>query len=226
MHPSPIPGPPWFKLSSLLGGVCRGLRNACAASLTPRSAVRRAGGLHAAADGTVADRSRRPGLPRRNGQPPRLRLGTSLAALPRHLVVRYPPRHAGLPGHVPARLPQAHRVRRRSTWWATSSTAGSCKRRWYWPQSHNDVVQKLLRKARKGTRRRSSCPASHDEVRAPVPRRHGLRRHRRVREDCIHVTATGRQLLGRARRPVRRRGAARALAGLRGRLALRDSRSR
>ena len=26
------------------------------------------------------------------------------------------------------------------------------KRSWYWPQSHNDVVQKLLRKARKGTR--------------------------------------------------------------------------
>jgi hypothetical protein len=26
------------------------------------------------------------------------------------------------------------------------------KRSWYWPQSHNDIVQKLLRKARKGTR--------------------------------------------------------------------------
>ena len=25
------------------------------------------------------------------------------------------------------------------------------KSAWYWPQSHNDVVQKLLRKARKGT---------------------------------------------------------------------------
>lgn len=25
-------------------------------------------------------------------------------------------------------------------------------RRWYWPQAHNDVVQKILRKARKGTR--------------------------------------------------------------------------
>ncbi|MCG4924038.1 hypothetical protein L0P68_26005, partial [Escherichia coli] len=24
------------------------------------------------------------------------------------------------------------------------------KKQWYWPQSHNDVVQKLLRKARKG----------------------------------------------------------------------------
>ena len=26
------------------------------------------------------------------------------------------------------------------------------RRSWYWPQSHNDVVQKILRKARKGTR--------------------------------------------------------------------------
>ena len=26
------------------------------------------------------------------------------------------------------------------------------RKNWYWPQSHNDVVQKLLRKARKGTR--------------------------------------------------------------------------
>jgi hypothetical protein len=25
------------------------------------------------------------------------------------------------------------------------------RRTWYWPQSHNDVVQKILRKARKGT---------------------------------------------------------------------------
>src|SRR5690606_6088762 len=26
------------------------------------------------------------------------------------------------------------------------------KRSWHWPQTHNDVVQKLLRQARKGTR--------------------------------------------------------------------------
>jgi UDP-2,3-diacylglucosamine pyrophosphatase LpxH len=33
---------------------------------------------------------------------------------------------------------------------------------WYWPQSHNDVVQKLLRKARKGTRI-VYIPGNHDE---------------------------------------------------------------
>ena len=36
------------------------------------------------------------------------------------------------------------------------------RRSWYWPQSHNDVVQKLLRKARKGTRV-VFIPGNHDE---------------------------------------------------------------
>ncbi len=36
------------------------------------------------------------------------------------------------------------------------------KRGWYWPQSHNDVVQKLLRKVRKGTRI-VYVPGNHDE---------------------------------------------------------------
>ena len=33
---------------------------------------------------------------------------------------------------------------------------------WYWPQTHNDVVQKLLRKARKGARI-VYTPGNHDE---------------------------------------------------------------
>ena len=36
------------------------------------------------------------------------------------------------------------------------------KRSWYWPQAHNDVVQKLLRKARKGTIL-TFVPGNHDE---------------------------------------------------------------
>ena len=36
------------------------------------------------------------------------------------------------------------------------------RRSWYWPQSHNDVVQKILRKARKGTRV-VFVPGNHDE---------------------------------------------------------------
>lgn len=41
------------------------------------------------------------------------------------------------------------------------------KRKWFWPQSHNDVVQKILRKARKGTEV-IYVPGNHDE---------GLRRY-------------------------------------------------
>lgn len=36
------------------------------------------------------------------------------------------------------------------------------KKSWYWPQAHNDVVQKILRKARKGTRV-IYVPGNHDE---------------------------------------------------------------
>jgi UDP-2,3-diacylglucosamine pyrophosphatase LpxH len=36
------------------------------------------------------------------------------------------------------------------------------KNRWYWPQAHNDVVQKLLRKVRKGVRV-IYVPGNHDE---------------------------------------------------------------
>ncbi|HEV7575830.1 MAG TPA: UDP-2,3-diacylglucosamine diphosphatase [Caldimonas sp.] len=65
------------------------------------------------------------------------------------------------------------------------------RRSWYWPQSHNDVVQKLLRKARKGTRV-IFVPGNHDEF----ARRYlghdfgGIE----VVGDWIHVTADGQRL--------------------------------
>ncbi|WP_454720603.1 MULTISPECIES: UDP-2,3-diacylglucosamine diphosphatase [Cupriavidus] len=65
------------------------------------------------------------------------------------------------------------------------------RRGWYWPQSHNDVVQKLLRKARKGTEV-IYVPGNHDEVARQFD---GLAfGDIAVREDAIHVTATGRRL--------------------------------
>ena len=33
---------------------------------------------------------------------------------------------------------------------------------WYWPQAHNDIIQKLLRKVRKGARM-IYVPGNHDE---------------------------------------------------------------
>ncbi|TWG79186.1 UDP-2,3-diacylglucosamine pyrophosphatase LpxH [Cupriavidus gilardii J11] len=65
------------------------------------------------------------------------------------------------------------------------------RRGWYWPQSHNDVVQKLLRKARKGTEV-IYVPGNHDEVARQFD---GLAfGDVVVREEAIHVTATGRRL--------------------------------
>ena len=66
------------------------------------------------------------------------------------------------------------------------------KRRWYWHQSHNDVVQKLLRKARKGTSV-VYIPGNHDEA-----ARHfydlalgGIV----IRSEAVHTTARGQRLL-------------------------------
>lgn len=65
------------------------------------------------------------------------------------------------------------------------------RRSWYWPQAHNDVVQKLLRKARKGTRV-IFVPGNHDEfARKYVTHNFG---GVDVVEDAMHVTADGRRL--------------------------------
>jgi UDP-2,3-diacylglucosamine pyrophosphatase LpxH len=65
------------------------------------------------------------------------------------------------------------------------------RRQWYWPQAHNDVVQKLLRKARKGTRV-VFVPGNHDEfARRYVDHNFG---GVDVVEDCIHHLADGRRL--------------------------------
>jgi UDP-2,3-diacylglucosamine pyrophosphatase LpxH len=65
------------------------------------------------------------------------------------------------------------------------------RRSWYWPQAHNDVVQKILRKARKGTKV-IFVPGNHDEfARRYVAHNFG---GVDVVEDCIHHTADGRTL--------------------------------
>ncbi|MEQ9639264.1 MAG: UDP-2,3-diacylglucosamine diphosphatase [Alphaproteobacteria bacterium] len=68
----------------------------------------------------------------------------------------------------------------------------SLRRSWYWPQSHNDVVQKLLRKARKGTEI-IYVPGNHDEVFRDYCGTHfgGVE----VMREALHETADGRRLL-------------------------------
>ncbi|MFC7053708.1 UDP-2,3-diacylglucosamine diphosphatase [Hansschlegelia quercus] len=66
------------------------------------------------------------------------------------------------------------------------------KQSWYWPQAHNDVVQKLLRKARKGSRV-IYIPGNHDEFLRKYYGQHfgGVE----VAETAIHEAADGRRYL-------------------------------
>jgi UDP-2,3-diacylglucosamine pyrophosphatase LpxH len=63
---------------------------------------------------------------------------------------------------------------------------------WYWPQTHNDVVQKLLRKARKGARL-LYIPGNHDEFLRDYYGTHfgGIE----VLEDAVHIGADGKRYL-------------------------------
>lgn len=66
------------------------------------------------------------------------------------------------------------------------------KKSWFWAQSHNDVVQKLLRKARKGTKV-VYIPGNHDEaLRDYLDLQFG---GITVLPEAIHVTVDGRRLL-------------------------------
>jgi UDP-2,3-diacylglucosamine pyrophosphatase LpxH len=66
------------------------------------------------------------------------------------------------------------------------------KRNWYWPQAFNDVTQKFLRKARKGTRI-IYIPGNHDEFLRDFPGTHfgGVE----VADRIIHEAADGRRYL-------------------------------
>ena len=63
---------------------------------------------------------------------------------------------------------------------------------WYWPQAHNNVVQKLLRKARKGARI-IYIPGNHDEFLRDYYGTHfgGVE----VAESAVHTAADGRRYL-------------------------------
>ena len=68
----------------------------------------------------------------------------------------------------------------------------SLKKNWYWHQTHNDVIQKLLRKARKGTRV-IYMPGNHDEnFRDFAGSQFG---RAAVRLTDIHIGATGKRYL-------------------------------
>ena len=67
----------------------------------------------------------------------------------------------------------------------------SLRRSRYWPQSHNDVIQKILRKGRKGTRI-IYIPGNHDEMLRGFFGEYGSLL---ITRRAIHQTADGRRLL-------------------------------
>ena len=67
----------------------------------------------------------------------------------------------------------------------------SMRRGRYWPQTHNDVIQKILRKARKGTRV-VYIPGNHDEMVGDFCGSYG---NIDIQRNAIHVTATGKRIL-------------------------------
>jgi UDP-2,3-diacylglucosamine pyrophosphatase LpxH len=67
----------------------------------------------------------------------------------------------------------------------------SLRRGIYWPQQHNDVIQKILRKARKGTHV-IYIPGNHDELMTDFC---GVYGNIEIKQRAIHVTAAGERIL-------------------------------
>lgn len=67
----------------------------------------------------------------------------------------------------------------------------SLRRGIYWPQLHNDVIQKILRKARKGARV-VYIPGNHDEL---VRDFFGSYGKIDIQQSALHVTANGERVL-------------------------------
>ncbi len=67
----------------------------------------------------------------------------------------------------------------------------SLRRGIYWPQQHNDVIQKILRKARKGTHV-IYIPGNHDELVTDFCGSYG---NIEIKQTAIHLTASGERIL-------------------------------
>lgn len=65
------------------------------------------------------------------------------------------------------------------------------RRSWYWPESHNDIIQMLLEKAKNAAM--TYIPGNHDEAARRFP---GLRLGDiTIRKQAMHTTADGRRFL-------------------------------
>tara|TARA_R110001599_G_scaffold171353_1_gene362317 strand:+ start:336784 stop:337656 length:873 start_codon:yes stop_codon:yes gene_type:complete len=102
--------------------------------------------------------------------------------------------HLGTPGCQAQRLLEFLRKTESETLYLVGDIIDGwqLKRRWYWEQAHNDVVQIVLKKAKKGTEV-IFVPGNHDEaIRQYIDLDFG---GIRVRDELVHTTAAGKRML-------------------------------
>ncbi|RJG01945.1 UDP-2,3-diacylglucosamine diphosphatase [Noviherbaspirillum sedimenti] len=102
--------------------------------------------------------------------------------------------HLGTTGCQAARLLEFLRATESQTLYLVGDIIDGwqLKRRWYWDQTHNNVVQTVLKKAKKGTEV-IFVPGNHDEaVRQFIDLDFG---GIRIRDELVHVTAQGKRML-------------------------------
>lgn len=102
--------------------------------------------------------------------------------------------HLGTTGCQAARLLEFLRATESDTLYLVGDIIDGwqLRRRWYWDQTHNNVVQTVLKKARKGTEV-IFVPGNHDEVvRQFIDLDFG---GIRVRDELVHTTAEGKKYL-------------------------------
>jgi UDP-2,3-diacylglucosamine pyrophosphatase LpxH len=102
--------------------------------------------------------------------------------------------HLGTPGCQAARLLEFLRATESETLYLVGDIVDGwqLKRRWYWDQHHNNIVQTVLKKAKKGTEV-IFVPGNHDEaVRQFIGLDFG---GIRVRDELVHTTAQGKRML-------------------------------
>jgi len=102
--------------------------------------------------------------------------------------------HLGTPGCQAQRLLEFLRATESETLYLVGDIIDGwqLKRRWYWEQSHNNVVQTVLKKAKKGTNV-VFVPGNHDEViRQFIDLDFG---GIKIRDELVHTTANGKRML-------------------------------
>ncbi len=102
--------------------------------------------------------------------------------------------HLGTTGCQAARLLEFLRATESETLYLVGDIVDGwqLKRRWYWDQVHNNIVQLVLKKAKKGTEV-IFVPGNHDEaIRQFIDLDFG---GIRIRDELVHTTASGKRML-------------------------------